>query len=184
MPPLSDFPQRIKTERLTLSVLKPSTENAEKIFGIIEQNRDYLTAWQGHFGKLTNTDDVVAYLTKREKQISENQGVCFYIFHNDNLIGRIRFFNIQDTTCEIGYWLAQSVNHNGFMSEALSALESELFKFGFNKITLDIDDGNIPSETLAKRNGYKLARRLPLASYAKCVGKCDSLIYEKANKEN
>ena len=53
------------------------------------------------------------------------------------------------------------------------------FKFGFNKITLDIDDGNAPSETLAKRNGYKLARRLPLASYAKCVGKCDSLIYEK-----
>ena len=84
MPPLSDFPQTIKTERLTLSVLKPCTENAEKIFGIIEQNRDYLTAWQGHFGKLTNIDDVVAYLTKREKQISENQGVCFYIFHNDN----------------------------------------------------------------------------------------------------
>ena len=67
MPPLSDFPQRIKTERLTLSVLKPSTE----------------------------------------------------------------------------------------------------------------DDGNAPSETLAKRNGYKLARRLPLASYAKCVGECDSLIYKK-----
>ena len=64
MPPLSDFPQTIKTERLTLSVLKPSTENAKKIYG------------------------------------------------------------------------------------------------------------------------YKLARRLPLASYAKCVGKCDSLTYEKTNKDN
>lgn len=29
MPPLSDFPQTIKTERLTLSVLKPNTENAK-----------------------------------------------------------------------------------------------------------------------------------------------------------
>lgn len=65
------------------------------------------------------------------------------------------------------------------MSEALSALETELFKFGFNKITLDIDNGNTHSENLAKRNGYTLDKKLPMASWAKCVGKCDSLIYVK-----
>ena len=65
------------------------------------------------------------------------------------------------------------------MSEALQALETELFKFGFNKITLDIDNGNIHSENLAKRNNYKLEKVLPMASWAKCVGKCDSLIYVK-----
>ena len=65
------------------------------------------------------------------------------------------------------------------MSEALTALESELFAFGFDKITLDIDDGTTMSENVAKRNGYTLAKRLPMASWAKCVGKCDSLIYEK-----
>lgn len=65
------------------------------------------------------------------------------------------------------------------MSEALSALETELFKFGFNKITLDIDNRNTHSENLAKRNGYTLDKKLPMASWAKCVGKCDSLIYVK-----
>ena len=67
----------------------------------------------------------------------------------------------------------------GYMSEALTALENELFAFGFDKITLDIDDGNTMSENVAKRNGYTLVKRLPMASWAKCVGKCDSLIYEK-----
>ena len=179
MKDLSIFPQTIKTPRLVLRVILPTKENAAKILNIIEQNRDYFMEWQGHFGELKTVDDVVAYLTKRANQIKDNQGMCFYIYHNDNIIGRIRFFNIQDKGCEIGYWLIKSANGNGFMSEALQALETELFKFDFNKITLDIDNGNIHSENLAKRNKYKLEKVLPMASWAKCVGKCDSLIYVK-----
>lgn len=179
---LTEFPQTIKTPRLVLRVVAPTAENSTKLLSIINQNRDYFMDWQGHFGELKNVEDVVAYLNKRANQIKTNQGVCFYIYQNDNIIGRIRFFNIQDNVCEIGYWLIKSANGHGYMSEALSALETELFKFGFDKIILDIDDGNTHSENLAKRNGYKLVKRLPMASWAKCVGKCDSLIYEKIQK--
>ncbi len=176
---LSSFPQTIKTQRLVLRTVAPTMENAKQIFNIIEQNREYLTAWQGHFGALKTVDDVLAYLNKRANQIKNNEGICFYIFRGDNIIGRIRFFDIKDNSCEIGYWLIKSENGNGYMGEALCALEQELFKFGFDKIVLDIDGGNAPSENLAKRNGYKLEKRLPMASWAKCVGKCDSLIYVK-----
>lgn len=179
MKPLSQFPQTIKTPRLVLRVVEPTKENATKLLNIINQNRDYLMEWQGHFGELKTVEDVAAYLNKRANQIKTDQGVCFYIYQNDNIIGRIRFFNIQDNGCEIGYWLIKSANGHGYMTEALSALETELFKFGFNKITLDIDNGNMHSENLAKRNGYTLDKRLPMASWAKCVGKCDSLIYIK-----
>ena len=179
MKPLSQFPQSIKTPRLVLRVVAPTAENATKLLSIIDQNRDDFMDWQAHFGELKTVEDVVSYLNKRANQIKTNQGVCFYIYLNDNIIGRIRFFNIQDNGCEIGYWLIKSANGHGYMSEALSALETELFKFGFNKITLDIDNGNIYSENLAKRNGYTLDKRLPMASWAKCVGKCDSLIYIK-----
>lgn len=176
---LTEFPQTIKTPRLILRVVEPTKENATKLLNIINQNRDYFMEWQAHFGELKTVDDVVAYLNKRANQIKTNQGVCFYIYQNDNIIGRIRFFGIQDNGCEIGYWLIKSANGHGFMSEALTALETELFTFGFNKITLDIDNGNTHSENLAKRNGYILDKRLPMASWAKCVGKCDSLIYIK-----
>lgn len=182
MKPLSQFPQTIKTPRLILRAVAPTKENATKLLSIIDQNRDYLMEWQGHFGELNTVEDVEGYLNKRANQIKTNQGVCFYIYLNDNIIGRIRFFNIQDNGCEIGYWLIKSANGHGYMSEALTALEAELFAFGFDKITLDIDAGNTPSENVANRNGYKLEKRLPMASWAKCVGKCDSLIYVK-NKE-
>lgn len=176
---LITFPQTIKTQHLVLRVLEPTPENAQQIFDIIEQNRDYLMDWQGHFGELKTVDDVLTYLNKRFNQINTNDGICFYIYHNDNIIGRIRFFKVKDNSCEIGYWLIKSANGHGYMSEALSALEFELFKSGFQKIILDIDAGNIPSENIAKRNGYKLEKCLPMASWAKCVGKCDSLIYVK-----
>ena len=179
MQPLSKFPKTIKTSRLVLKAVLPNQKNAKILLDIIEQNRDYFMNWQAHFGELKTVDDVLGYLNKRFNQMKTDQGICFYIYHNENLIGRIRFFNIHDTSCEIGYWLIKSANGNGFMSEALKALETELFKFGFDKITLDIDNGNINSENLAKRNKYKLTERLPMASWAKCVGKCDSLIYVK-----
>ena len=183
MQPLSNFPQTIKTPRLVLRTLSPTMENAKMLFDVINANRDYLMAWQGHFGEIQTVSDACAYLEKRAKQIVANAGVCFYIFRDNKLIGRIRFFDVADNGCEIGYWLSQNENGHGFMSEALSALESELFKFGFDKIKLDIDDGNTPSENIAKRNGYKLIERLPMASWAKCVGKCDSLIYIKQKEK-
>lgn len=179
MQPLSEFSKEIKTPRLVLRALGPTRENAEIVFRAVDTNREYLMQWQGHFGEIKTVDDMLAYLTKRAKQIETNTGVCFYIFYGKDLIGRIRFFDVQDCACEIGYWMIESATGHGFMTEALSALENELFKFGFNKITLDIDAGNIPSENVAERNGYKLEKRLPMASWAKCVGKCDSLIYVK-----
>lgn len=177
--PLINFPHIIQTQRLTLRVTEPTNENASALLNIIEQNRDYFMNWQSHFGELKTVNDVIAYLTKRANQIKTNSGICFYIYHNNNIIGRIRFFNIQEKSCEIGYWLIKSANGHGFMTEALNALETELFKFGFEKIILDIDNGNTHSENLAKRNGYKLKKVLPMASWAKCVGKCDSLIFTK-----
>ena len=179
MQSLTTFPKIIKTPRVELRIVAPTAENATTLLQIINENRDYLEAWQGHFAELQTVDDVMAYLSKRANQIDTNEGICFYIYHNDEIIGRIRFFHIHDKECEIGYWLARSAAGHGYMTEALTALEGELFAFGFDKITLDIDDGNTMSENVAKRNGYTLVKRLPMASWAKCVGKCDSLIYEK-----
>ena len=179
MQSLSNFPKIITTKRLILKTIDITQQNAQILLDIINANRDYLEAWQGHFGELHSVEDIIKKLEHRQHQFEKNEGMLFGIYQNNNLIGRIRFFNIKNDSCEIGYWLIQSANGFGYMGEALSNLENELFNFGFNKIVLDIDNGNTKSEKLATNNGYKLSQRLPMASYAKCVGKCDSLIYTK-----
>ncbi|MCR4918143.1 MAG: GNAT family N-acetyltransferase [Alphaproteobacteria bacterium] len=174
------FVKSIKTPRLELRIVLPTKENAKNFSDVVERNRDYLEAWQGHFETLHGVDDFLKELKYRYNQISKNYGVMFRIYKNNELIGRIRFFD--DGGCKIGYWLIQSENGHGYMSEALSALETELFKFGFEKIILEIDDGNTLSERVAIRNGYKLEKRLPMDSWAKCIGKCDTLVYAKYQK--
>lgn len=181
MSPLLDFPKTIKTPRLVLRVIAATRENAERLFDIIEQNRDYLEAWQGHFEYIHNADDVLDFLGRRAKQIEDNTGMCFYIYRGGEIIGRIRFSVTASSECEIGYWLVESATGNGYMAESLGALESELFKFGFEKIIIDVDAGNMPSENVARRAGYVLEKRLPMTSWAKCVGKCDSLIFVKSD---
>ena len=179
MQTLSNFPQTIHTPHLILQTIAPTMENARRIFNAIGENREYLESWQGHIEYLRTVDDVLQTLKLRHNQIEQNEGILFGIYHNDGFIGRIRFFDIKDNCCEIGFWLIESETGNGYMSEALSALETELFDFGFDRIILDVDAGNTPSENVAKRNEYKLEKQLPMASWAKCVGKCDSLIYVK-----
>ena len=92
---LSQFPKNIKTPRLMLRAVEPTQKNAEIIFDIIEKNRDYLEAWQGHFEYLRNVEDVLRQLEYRYAQIAKNEGVMFGIYKNNNLIGRIRFLMLK-----------------------------------------------------------------------------------------
>lgn len=179
MKSLLKFPTQIQTKNLLLKTIEPTPENSKILFKILESNRNYLESFQGHFEFIKTIEDVSRNLDFHYQNIQKNKGILFGIYKQNKIIGRIRFFNIHDKSCEIGFWLIEKENGHGFMSESLSALEQELFKFGFDKIILDIDDGNKKSENLALRNNYILERKLKDASWAKQVGKCDSLIYIK-----
>ena len=161
MKPLTEFPTTIKTARLTLSILPASTETAQEILNIVESCREYLEKYQTQFRCLYTTEDVLNKLKKRQQQFLDKTGFLFGIYKDNKIIGRIRFFHIDNTRCEIGYWLAQSATGFGYISEALHALEQELFDFGFTEITLIIDASNTASQKVAERNDYVLKQTKP-----------------------
>jgi len=172
---LSDFPKMIQTERLVLRVVLPTKTNAQELFKVIEQNRAHLEKWQQHFITLVSVDAVLAKIQQRYNQIATNEGILFGIYKGNNLIGRIRFSHIKDKGCKIGYWLIKSENGHGYMTEALTALETELFKFGFTKVILDIDSGNTKSKSVAERNGYQMVKQVPNDTNSEF----DLLLYQK-----
>ena len=161
MKPLKDFPTIIKTPRLELKIVQANLENAKEIFNIVESCRDYLEKFQTQFRSLRCVDDVLNKLKKRRQQFIDKTGFCFFIYKDKKIIGRIRFFHIDNTQCEFGYWLDKSVNGHGFMSEAMNALEQELFKFGFETILCVVDEDNLASRKCVEHNGYVLKQKQP-----------------------
>ncbi len=182
MRPLSEFAETILTLRLELRTLDATDENAQMIYNAMDGSRDYIESFQGFMEYIKSPDDVKALLQKRIQQRVTDEAVCYGIFHDNEFIGRIRFKRTGADSGYVGYWQTKPASGNGYMGEALSALEQELFNFGFNKIIIEIDDGNIRSENVAKRNGYEFLERRPMASWAKCTGKCDELVYVKYKK--
>ena len=182
MRPLSEFAETIFTPRIELRTLNVCRENAEMIYNALDTSRDYIEAFQGFLEYIKSPDDVFDLMQKRNDQRATDKAICYGIFRNSEFIGRIRFERTDADSGYVGYWQTQPASGNGYMSEALSALEQELFNFGFNKIIIEIDDGNTRSENLARRNGYEFLARRPMASWAKCMGKCDELVYVKYKK--
>ena len=66
---------------------------------------------------------------------------------------KISFLN---QSAELGYWLRSSETKKGYMTEAVLALEKELFEHGMHRVTICCDATNINSSNVAKNAGYAL----------------------------
>jgi RimJ/RimL family protein N-acetyltransferase len=58
--------------------------------------------------------------------------------------------------CELGYWLAGPYEGQGYMAEAVTALERMLFAMGFNRIEIRCSSANVRSSAVPRRLGYRL----------------------------
>ena len=56
--------------------------------------------------------------------------------------------------CEIGYWIASEFEGNGYVAEAVRALEKDLFRIGFNRIEIRCNTKNIRSARIPQTCGY------------------------------
>lgn len=71
-------------------------------------------------------------------------------------MGNIGVHSIQwdQHRCEIGYWILGDFEGNGYVSEAVRALENALFKVGFNRIEIRCNTRNARSARVPRSCGY------------------------------
>lgn len=58
--------------------------------------------------------------------------------------------------CEIGYWILGDYEGQGFISEAVTALEKKCFEIGFHRIQIRCSSKNKKSAGVPVRCGYVL----------------------------
>ncbi len=161
VPPLKGSVLTIQTERLYLSVCKPSW--AKAVTAYLQKNRAYHKPYQQtHSDQYYTVGEQKEYLRSDLKDYEHNAQVAFWITKQDDpyrVIGRISFYSIMRgcmNSCFVGYHLDEDLVGKGYMSEALSAGSDCMFKFfHLHRIQADVMPTNERSIACVKSCGFK-----------------------------
>ena len=154
------FKKTIKTERLELRILEATKENAELVWGVLKrQNKQ-------DFQYATMTDRILPESLEETLTMMQNQaewcksnGVNWYVFYNDKLIGYQRLFyweNNKTIQCA-DVWLDREYWGNGFNQEIHRKIEEMAFeKLGANRICRQCVKDNKESFNSITKSGFHL----------------------------
>mgnify|MGYP001627315437 CR=1 FL=1 len=149
--------EEILTARLRLTRL--SLHDAAAMFRAIEKNRTHLGAWLPWVDKTRKEADS-RFNIELQHEAWELGSVYDFAFYTQDgsFLGRGGLHTIDwSVPCgEFGYWLTEKAQGQGYLSEAIAALETEFFNLGFERLEIRCDPRNTRSAKVAERLGYTL----------------------------
>ena len=156
----TDFPDLLETRRLEV---RPYTNaDAPMLLQLIDDNRELL---QRNFGPLTKgvtqLTGAAGYVTESLENWKARKEYIYGVWcrPSEELVGQIKVKNIawDIPASELSYFISQSVQRQGFATEAIAAMLAAAFeKLRFERIFLRIIASNVGSLGLAEKLGFKL----------------------------
>lgn len=147
----------IVDDQLTLRQVR--LDEAEKLFSVIDKDREYLGQWLPWPSATLSPDDSKAFITDTIQQRIKGSTYGFGIVLDGEIVGHIGLMHLDEGKPEIGYWIASAAAGKGLATKAAGAVTD----FGFNtlglkKIVIKADTKNIGSNRVAEKLGYKLEK--------------------------
>lgn len=134
-------------------------ETAERLFNLIDINREYLREWLSWVDNTTTIDDTILYIQTLYNQDIFSDRYVFEVRYNNELAGLIDYHKGDSVNlkAEIGYWLAENFQGKGIMTKACVALIDYGFKkAGLNRITIKCAADNKKSQAIPIKLNFKL----------------------------
>lgn len=156
------MPEHIETKRLYLDIpTKPTFSLASEIFEEVSFSRNTLGAWFPWVEGTTLPEHTFLYLTGWcEEHYKTGVGYAYTIHSKETgkFLGMVDLMQINEgrKSAEFGYWLSDRATGNGYMTEAVRAIENVAFASDINRIIIQNDTQNTRSINVAKRCGYLL----------------------------
>ncbi|MBO6289106.1 MAG: GNAT family N-acetyltransferase [Alphaproteobacteria bacterium] len=183
------LPERIETRRLILERPKPTFDLAQEIFTYVQLSLNNLQPWLPWANVTDSVEGEFAYLLNWcDQHWNERTGFAYVIRDKDinRFLGMIDVIKIDEKNKigEIGFWLQNNAQGQGFMREALKALDKQCFIAGLNRIEVRNDTRNIASANVAQRAGYHLDGVLRQDKWSKYDNKfVDTNVWSKLKGE-
>ena len=151
-----NFPLIVDEE---LQLQPVSSEHAESLFNLVDENRQYLARWLPFPPLIKSVDDIAAFIDKSSTGWSKKELIACLIVYRENPVGIVSFNKILEPLqkAEIGYWLTEPLQGNGIITRACE----RMIRFGFDelklgKIEIRAATGNAASRAVCERLGGTL----------------------------
>lgn len=147
---------RIESERIYLQ--KHDLKLAGIMFDYVDRDRKRLRKYLPWVDRVKSVDDEKKFIKNTLKEWKKYNLFDFGIFRQSDgaYMGNIGVHSIRwdRYSCELGYWILGDFEGYGYMTEAVKALESEMFKLGFNRVQIRCNNINKRSANVPRACGY------------------------------
>lgn len=151
------LPELITAKRIYLK--RHNILLAQKMFEYVTEDKIRLSKFLPWANYIEKVEDEIDFINTCNNSWEKHEASQYAIFRTDDdeYLGNIGSFNFSwaNENCEIGYWILGKFEGQGYMSEAVVALENILFKIGFNRIIIRFDSLNNKSGAIPKRLKYQ-----------------------------
>jgi ribosomal-protein-serine acetyltransferase len=131
--------------------------HAAEVFSLVNQDRAYLREWLPWVDATETVDDTLSFIRSTLEQFASNKGFVAGIWSKRQFCGVIGTHKLDwlNRKCEIGYWLGQSFQGKGIMTDACRTLVMHLLtEMDLNRVTIQCARENEKSCAVPLRLGF------------------------------
>lgn len=135
----------------------PELKDAEQIFELTDNAREYLKEWLPWLDFTTQLEDTQNFVKASRSNYAEGKALNASILFKGEIVGLGGFNNINpaNRTAYIGYWLAPEYQGQGIMTRVAKAFTDYAFNdLKLNKVEIRAAEGNWKSRSIPERLGY------------------------------
>jgi len=151
---------KIKQIKVGENILLKQIEmsDAVDIFNTIDSQRKYLRKWLPFVDFTKELKDSQSFVASAIN-VSDEEREFLFVIHYDGIFAGLIGFKDTDKLnkkTEIGYWLSESYQKKGIITESVKVLLRFAFdELDINRVQIKCAVGNIPSRNIPKRLRFK-----------------------------
>jgi ribosomal-protein-serine acetyltransferase len=133
-------------------------EAAAPLFALIDANRAHLRQWLPWVDHEQSVEAARTFLRAAQRQLADNRGGQYGIWHRDQLAGVIGQHPIdwENRAGALGYWLGAAHEGRGLMTRACRALVTHAFRdLGLHRVEIRAAPANRRSRAIPERLGFR-----------------------------
>ncbi len=131
--------------------------DTDELYELIDSNRGYLALWMP-WAPAQTMEQTLAFILATREQLAGNSGFQVALTNQRRIVGVLGFHGVDwvNSATSLGYWLAESAQGQGIMTEAVSTLVDHALRgWQLNRVEIRAAVENLRSRAIPERLGFQ-----------------------------